>query len=161
MGIVIRRIIFTLTTLLLMLSSFGFSNQDASVSGRLSRGILAKTAEVEIFNDVPYSKKADFVRNSDHITRKLAHFTEYTLLGISLYLMLSAWLLRSKKLPYYLTLILAFLYASTDEVHQIFVSGRGPQFGDVLIDTSGALFGLIIVTAVRFLIKKYKFSKCS
>lgn len=137
-----------------MLSSFGFSSQSAAVSGRLSRGILARTAEAEIFDGVPYSEKADFVRNSDHLTRKAAHFTEYTLLGLSLYLMLSAWMLSSKKKPYYLTLILAFLYASTDELHQIFVSGRGPQLFDVLIDTSGAFFAILLITLIQLLIKK-------
>lgn len=43
-----------------------------------------------------------------------------------------------------MSIFLSFLYACTDELHQIFVPGRSAQFRDVLIDTLGASFGIAI-----------------
>ena len=44
-----------------------------------------------------------------------------------------------------LSLCMGGAYAITDEIHQIFIPDRGPSVGDVLIDTSGVVFGTIIV----------------
>jgi len=42
-------------------------------------------------------------------------------------------------------------YAISDEIHQIFVPGRGPQIKDVLIDSGGAAVGIFIwlVASIR------------
>lgn len=40
---------------------------------------------------------------------------------------------------------LFFLYACTDEMHQLFVIGRTSSFIDVLIDTSGSFTGIMII----------------
>jgi len=50
--------------------------------------------------------------------------------------------------------LLSFLYACSDEFHQTFVPGRAGQFKDVLIDTAGALIGLIVVTLIRMVVRK-------
>ena len=39
--------------------------------------------------------------------------------------------------------IVCVLYAATDEIHQLFVPGRGGQIRDVLIDSIGAGTGFI------------------
>ena len=46
-------------------------------------------------------------------------------------------------------LLLAALYTSTDEFHQKFVPGRTPLVTDVLLDTSGAAAGLVVLWATR------------
>ena len=70
----------------------------------------------------------------DLLLRKLAHVTEYAILG--------ALLLRSLGRP-----IPAFavgvLYAASDEVHQHFVSGRHAAPLDVAIDAAGIAIGLV------------------
>jgi len=43
------------------------------------------------------------------------------------------------------TLIFCFLYAVSDEVHQIFVPGRAFAVGDIIIDTLGAALGIIVI----------------
>lgn len=43
-----------------------------------------------------------------------------------------------------MSILFSFLYACTDELHQIFVPGRSAQFRDILIDTLGASFGIAI-----------------
>ena len=44
-----------------------------------------------------------------------------------------------------LALVFAALYASTDEFHQTFVPSRQGSVWDVLLDTSGAAFGLLLL----------------
>ncbi len=49
------------------------------------------------------------------------------------------------KTPACTALIIGFLYAVSDEIHQYFVPGRAMQTRDVLIDTAGVLLGICIV----------------
>jgi VanZ family protein len=48
-----------------------------------------------------------------------------------------------------LALILTFLYAISDEVHQAFVPGRTPDLLDLLCDGAGAMIALWVWTRVR------------
>ena len=53
-----------------------------------------------------------------------------------------------------MSILFSFLYACTDELHQIFVPGRSAQFRDVLIDTLGASFGIAITyLTIKFFAK--------
>ena len=47
--------------------------------------------------------------------------------------------------------LFCFSYAVSDEFHQTFVIGRDGNFMDVLIDSGGVLFGIIISYALLFL----------
>jgi VanZ family protein len=78
--------------------------------------------------------------------RKLAHFTEYLILSLLLYRALDVegrWSLRVAVLA----LVLAGLYAGSDELHQWFVPGRGARVSDCLIDVSGAAAGQALLAA--------------
>ena len=75
----------------------------------------------------------------DHIIRKLAHFTEYSILGIELCLLLKG---RSYRFPK--TIAAGAMIAAIDETIQIF-SGRGAMITDVLLDTSAVLFVSILI----------------
>ena len=46
---------------------------------------------------------------------------------------------------------LAFLYACSDEIHQLFVNGRSGEFTDVLLDTCGAGFGILVVITMSLI----------
>ena len=78
------------------------------------------------------------------LLRKLAHFTEFTCLGMCL-----CWLvriLRAKPAEHWLLpLASGFLAACIDETIQIFVPLRGPAVKDVGIDTAGVLLGIVII----------------
>ena len=71
----------------------------------------------------------------DTILRKLAHLAEYAILG--------ALLVRATRRPG-LAVLLAALYAATDEMHQLFVEGRHGSPIDVGIDTVGAVAGVLV-----------------
>ncbi len=86
-------------------------------------------------------------RVTDHLIRKLAHFTEFGTLGAGLALL--AVLLRRETLRAAIDCLLAGLaVALIDETIQIFTQ-RGSQVSDVLIDFAGAATGIAAVFAVR------------
>lgn len=60
------------------------------------------------------------------------------------------------KHPLTMSILFSFLYACTDELHQIFVPGRSAQFRDILIDTLGASFGATITYLTIKLFAKIK-----
>jgi VanZ family protein len=81
------------------------------------------------------------------IIRKLAHFTEYLILG----LLISRALRDARGWRFehaVMAVALATVYAVSDEVHQRFVPGRTAAIGDVAVDALGALVGQVAV-AVR------------
>ena len=86
------------------------------------------------------------------IVRKTAHFTEYAILGILFYFFYRQTLPQKNGLQLFVLAILSsFLYACTDEIHQLFVPGRSGQFTDVLVDTFGASFGCLILVFSNYL----------
>src|SRR5215204_2337942 len=67
--------------------------------------------------------------------RKGAHLAEYAILG--------ALLMRAlRSVP--LALLAGSAYAATDELHQLFVSGRQGSMLDWLIDTLGVAAGILV-----------------
>ena len=70
----------------------------------------------------------------DLVLRKLAHLTEYAILG--------ALLVRALARPG-LAILLGALYATSDEVHQHFVRERHAAWYDVLLDTVGVAVGVL------------------
>jgi VanZ family protein len=88
----------------------------------------------------------DEMESIHFIFRKCCHLAEYTILGLLVFRAFS----RSKtQLPLWSwprvggTLLVVFLYASSDEFHQRFVPTRTSKFSDVLIDTTGGAVGLL------------------
>ena len=97
--------------------------------------------------------------SNDLIVRKLGHFSEYMALGFFSFCYLSSFLMKNNKKrdlkkTVILSQIFSVVYASTDEFHQTFVVGRDGNVIDVLIDSSGALVGIIISSIIYFLIVK-------
>lgn len=150
------RVVFTATTLLLILVSFGFSRQQGSYSTRLSSSVIARITETEIFDGMTYREKAELIKSSDLYVRKAAHFTEYALLGVSLYFLCCVWFTRARRLPYFLTLALCLGCAAADELHQRFSAGRTASVTDVAIDFAGCVFACLIILAVKQLFGHFR-----
>ena len=74
------------------------------------------------------------------ITRKIAHFTEYAILGF-----LAARAFRTYDRWFLISAALVVVYALIDEYHQSFVPSRTASIFDSLIDIAGGLTALIIV----------------
>ena len=75
--------------------------------------------------------------------RKIAHMSEYAILLLFIYYGLYKTI--TYKYQLLISLLITFIYACSDEFHQLFIPGRSGQFIDILIDTSGALIMLLII----------------
>jgi len=86
------------------------------------------------------------VHEIHHVLRKCCHVVEYAVFALLLWRALHV---SGDNLPAWSwpkvggTLLLVFLYAATDEFHQIFVPTRTPRVLDVFIDTAGGAIGLL------------------
>lgn len=142
-----------LLVIIWMIIIFLFSNQPSNESSDLSNTFINKTIikVYEMFNgEINVEKKEQLIKKFSYPIRKCAHFTVFFILGLLVYNLFKD--LNKKGLIY--TILFCFLYACTDEFHQYFVPGRYCSFLDVLIDTFGCVFYLIIS---RFFI--YKLNK--
>ena len=68
---------------------------------------------------------------------------------------------KVKKLGYrgLFAAVFSCIYASSDEIHQLFVPGRAGQVRDVLIDTSGAVAGILLAILIRKAVRKNRDNK--
>ncbi len=127
---------------------FTFSSQIGKTSTNLSGSIASKLVDIVHKNEELSSKERTKLINSyNHVIRKLAHYTIYLLGGVAIISFVNS-LLDHKWKAILATLLTGFIYASSDEIHQYFVSGRDARFTDVLIDTAGILTGIIIYLIV-------------
>lgn len=78
----------------------------------------------------------------NRIVRKLAHLTEYTILGGVLYVILRRYIEYG---TVFKTIGLGMAIAILDEFIQIFSPGRSSQFSDVVIDTIGVVIGILLI----------------
>ena len=86
---------------------------------------------------------------TEHFVRKSAHFCEFGLLGCEL--MLLFWLRSGVRFQNLCNAAFAaLLSAVTDETIQSF-SGRGSQVQDVVLDFSGALTGILLVSLIMII----------
>lgn len=147
--------VFWILTVLIMVMIFLFSAQEAVKSQKTSESFTKKVLSVsKNFKELPEIKQNMVVEKVQFSVRKAAHFSVYTLLGISL---LSAMQLSFKKRFLWLySYVIATFYAVTDEFHQLFVIGRSCRVGDMFIDSMGALSGILIVLIITTLYKNKK-----
>jgi VanZ family protein len=93
------------------------------------------------FSSLP-STKVPHLGGLDYLIKKGSHALGYGLLGLSYYYALPRSLSRVYR--WLLALIMAILFALSDEYHQSFVEGRNSSFGDVAIDGFGAFIALFL-----------------
>ena len=74
------------------------------------------------------------------IVRKIAHFSEYFILGL---FSVNCFNKYKKNINY--CYLLCIVYAISDEIHQLFVPGRSCQITDILIDSMGAILGILMM----------------
>jgi hypothetical protein len=90
----------------------------------------------------------------DTIVLKGGHMLGYALLAVS-YLRALTWDRRVPRYAWLLAVILAILYALSDEYHQSFTPGRSPRMSDVGIDAVGAALGVGLWPKLRSCLKSW------
>lgn len=148
-----------LAVIAVMTLIFCFSAQTQTESVRTSGHLVDMVIELFIpgFDGLPAQIQAEKTDIIAMIIRKLAHFTEYAVLGFLLSLHFNE--LRRKlsaDVRFTWAAVIGIIYAASDEIHQLFVPGRGPGMIDVFIDSIGVMAGIavfIIITGklVNFL----------
>lgn len=121
-----------------MLFIFYMSSQTGDDSTKQSNFIL------DTFASLGINLNESFGNFASIIIRKGAHFTEYMILSFLIYNVITDYIKVNKKVYIY-TILGVFVYAVTDEIHQLFVPGRAGMIQDVMIDTSGGLAGSLIL----------------
>ena len=125
-----------------MVVVFGLSNQNGEESGGLSRKVAN------------FFSKGDTVQAErlEPMIRKVAHMTEYAAGGMIFYGILLTYPNSSRRKKVIMSLAFVIFYASTDEIHQLFINARNGSVVDVCIDTFGGILGIcamfIIETAI-------------
>ena len=140
------KVIKILFVLFMMVTIFMFSNQSSNESQALSEKVLYKTDEVINNKKVNENEKKDLSNNYNTLIRKIAHFSLYFILGISVYLLLKDYI--DKRLVLY-TILICFIYAISDEVHQLFIPGRAFQVLDIIIDTCGSIISILFMKLLK------------
>ena len=100
----------------------------------------------------------DSIEAVHHLFRKCGHLTEYALLALLLWRAIHR-PQRHNPRPWRwdeagLALAIVFLYAASDEFHQIFVPSRTALVSDVFIDSAGGAAGLFVLWLVRKIFKR-------
>ena len=149
----VRRIIFIILSCIWMTVIFCFSARDADESEKDSYkvGLTVGKVIVHDFEKQSEEKQMEFAKKVDHPIRKMAHATEYAILG-----MLLIGVFYPVKKYYLIAFLVSVVYSVTDEVHQLFVPGRSGQPTDVMIDSLGALIGILLILAFISLTKRRK-----
>jgi len=126
---------------------FSFSSQPAVISDGNSKYVI------KIFDLLGLNLNSMWGDLANFIVRKIAHFLEYLILYILLFNAVYDKLNFKKAIV--ISLLGVFLYACSDEIHQLFVPGRASRLRDVIIDTSGGALGALI-EYIRISLKQNK-----
>lgn len=136
----LRKVIKFTLVICCMLIIFMFSSDSGTASSKKSDSVIINLVEVISNKKVNNKDRDKYIEKYVFSVRKCAHFTIYLILGILVISLLSEYRILNFKTVLY-TLLIVFLYACSDEFHQLFVSGRSSEIGDVLIDSSGGFIG--------------------
>jgi VanZ family protein len=151
-------LIYTIATVLWMVFIFCMSAEPADSSQLMSYHVGRMIGGLFIpgFHGWTAERQLIYAKSIDHFVRKGAHMTEYAILAMLV--RAAVYNRRERKRSYRWcaerAVLVCAAYACTDEFHQLFVAGRAGQVRDVLIDTAGALIGLIAAGVVLRLFSK-------
>ena len=175
-----KRIILGILIIIWMITIFLFSNQDGMESENTSDIITNRLVNETIENDIEIEENVDNTNNEDAnnsvnvtkynyefemykgevrlVVRKSAHFIIYLVGGFLLFNFFRTYNISLRNQIIYAILGI-ILYASSDEFHQLFVNGRTARVEDVLLDTLGAIVGILLNLICLKIVYKIKNKK--
>lgn len=156
--------------LLNMAIIFYFSTESMEASGSRSTGLTQWVVGwlYPRFSELSPTEQVHVMERTHLLIRKLAHFSEFGLLGLLSSTLVSHVNRRGKWIKpcveWLWPLLFCLLYAISDEVHQIF-SHRGACLQDVVIDFTGAACGILLLRMVSYFLslarsKRKEFPPC-
>jgi VanZ family protein len=147
-----KRFIPWLFVILWMGIIFFLSAQTAAESSGLSGQTIRALIPIFMpeFIDMSQVQQNEIVANLQHLVRNIAHILIYSVLGVLCICALISYKFKLK-VKIFATLVICTVYAATDELHQLFVDGRGFQFSDIFLDFCGAFLGVLVVVGVYWM----------
>lgn len=152
----IIRYMLIIYIIMLCYNIYKFSSEPGGKSTQTSEGIT------EIFLDVfangkemSEPEKTQKIHNLEVPVRKSAHFSLYMNLGI-LTMCCALTFKWCKAYKFDISEAFVFLYACSDEFHQLFVPGRSGEFADIALDTVAASLGILMVLLIATIVNKIK-----
>lgn len=130
---------------------FGFSSMSGTTSNGMSKGILSNTIEkTKILpeHELTVEKKEDplsLFNKIHYYFRKTAHFSEYLILSL---LLINHLRFYKIKRMFLLTIGICFIVSILDELNQMFTFDRSSLLTDCLLDTFGAIVGVLIAIMI-------------
>ena len=150
------RVVFILLSVAIMAAIFYLSCENADksseTSGFFTDFILRHF--IKGYADFTPERQDEIHGLVSHIVRKCAHFSAYASLGFC-----TSCAVGKRKLFSLGSLIswgICILYACSDEFHQSFVPGRSCELRDVMIDSCGALTGLLVSMLAMWIVSRKK-----
>ncbi len=133
------------------------SAQTATESNQLSGHTIRILIPIFMpeFIDMSQAQQKEIVVNLQYVVRNIAHILMYFILGILCMCTLIPYEFKLK-VKVITALLICTVYAATDELHQLFMDGRGFQFSDIFLDFCGALFGVLMVVGHQSLWRKQR-----
>ena len=118
--------------------------ESSELSGSVSYRIVSvvNTITASHWDEKELLDKAELI---DYPVRKCAHMSEYAILTLLGFVTFS--FLHGRR-RFVIPIAMTFLYACTDEFHQLFVPGRAGMVMDMWIDLAGFSVGASIMTGV-------------
>lgn len=127
---------------------FVFSGQNGVQSGNLSRRFTEWV--LRILPNLPWT-----VGQLEPVLRKIAHFAIFALEGMLLCIAMQL-SFSSRRRATLLCALLCGCAAGANELHQSFVAGRNAAWTDVLIDSAGAVLGILAASLLLFLLRRIR-----
>lgn len=143
-----RFIVWGIITVLIMLIIFFMSAKPAVDSQDQSDFVLDMLHSIGIAKGVTDSAVPFFWIIS---IRKIAHMLEYFALGFAMNIAVYNVREFSNISTAVISMVIAYLYSCTDEIHQVFVPGRAGMLSDTLIDLIGIVTAILILVIYRMI----------
>ena len=131
-----------------MILIFHLSHQPAAMSTEVSDSWTGWIAGIlsHLFFWIDEGKLSAFLLEHVEYVRKAAHIFEYLVLGFLASINCREYFnKRTLLVPF----IFCIVYALSDEIHQLFIPGRAGKAADVLIDSFGALVGILLYHLIK------------
>lgn len=148
MKINIIRIVLFILILTTFITIFRFSSQDGQTSSSLSKEVTENvTKRINKIQNLEETERKNVLSRIEKIIRKIAHFSLYAIVGILLMSLACTYEFTEFKRGG-ISFLIGLMYACLDELHQFFISERSAQITDVMIDSMGVLFGILLVMLI-------------
>ena len=136
--------LFLILTVGIMGVIFYFSSQNATESSGMSMGLIRKLLHKRLIEVMSHESAVMIEEGIETLVRKSAHFFIYSCLGFcSAMTLYYSGKVNKSCILFIISLVFCIFYASSDEVHQLFVAGFcggfGGSCGTLLTVEEGAL----------------------